>query len=109
MSEPESADHRVKVVISKGQMFDIGFAKLDGRMQPPRQFYHLLRQVDSDGMRATTCSFGCKSTRPGRDVQQTYTGTQPHGIEKRLGCQGGHRCEEFVITIRQSVVALAFE
>jgi hypothetical protein len=73
MSEAESADDCVKRMISKWEMFYVSFTKIDGGVQSPRQFYHLRRQVDADWACAPICCFGCKSTRPSRDVQQTCT------------------------------------
>ena len=40
--------------------------------------------------RATVCRSGCKSTRPGRDVQQACTDVQTHGVQKGVGGQCGH-------------------
>src|SRR5258705_4455305 len=77
MSEPESADNRIEPIIRKWEMLYVSFTKIDARVQSPRQFYHLRRQVDSDRARATICGFGCKSTRTGRDVQQMCTGCRP--------------------------------
>ena len=81
MSEPESADNCIERVIGKRETLYVSFTKIDARVQSPRQFYHLRRQVDSDRARATICGFGCKSTRTGRDVQQMYTGVQTRGVE----------------------------
>jgi hypothetical protein len=50
-----------------------------------RQFYHLRRQVDANRACAALCHFRCKNTRPGRDVQQTGTGAQMHGVEQEIG------------------------
>jgi hypothetical protein len=78
-------------------MLYISFMKIDGRVQSPRQLYHLRRQIDADRARATTCGFGCKSTRPSRDVQETCTGVQMHGIEQGIGGQGGHRHKKCLV------------
>ncbi len=109
MSEPESADNRIERIIRKWEMLYVSFTKIDARVQSPRQFYHLRRQVDSDRARATICGFGCKSTRTGRDVQQMCARVQTHGVEERVGGQGGHRCKKCVIARCQSIVTLAFE
>jgi hypothetical protein len=109
MSEPESADNRMEGIIRKREMFHVSFTKLNGGVQSPCQPYHLRRQVDTEGARATICGFGCKSTRPGRDVQQTRTRVQTHGIEKVVGGQGGHPREECMIARCQSIVTPAFE
>jgi hypothetical protein len=87
MSEPESADSRIEGVISKREMFDVSLTKLDGWVELPRQLNHLRRQVDAEGAGAAICGFGCKSTRPGRDVQQTCTGVQTHGIQQGVGAR----------------------
>jgi hypothetical protein len=84
MSEPESADNRVERMIGKRKAFYISFMKIDGGVQSPRQFDHLRRQVDANWARASTCGFGRKSTRPGRNIKQTCFGAQTHGIEERL-------------------------
>ena len=81
MSEPKSADNCIERIIGKWKTLYVSFTKIDGRVQSPRQFYHLRRQVDSDRARATICGFGCKSTGTGRDVQQMCTGVQTHGVE----------------------------
>src|SRR5437868_3514051 len=109
MSEPKGADNRIEGIISKWEMFYVSFTKFDSRVQSPRQFYHLQRQVDADRARATICSFGCKSARPGRDVQQPCAGAQAYGIEDGGGGQGGHRCKKGVIALCQSIMTLAFE
>jgi hypothetical protein len=85
MSEPERTDNRIERTIGKWEAFYVCFTKIDGGVQSPSQFDHLRRQVDANWARATTCSFGRKSTRPGRDVKQTCPGAQTRGIEEWLG------------------------
>jgi len=68
MSEPESADNRIKRLIRKWEMFYVSFTKFDGRVQSPGQLYHLWRQVDADRACAAICGFGRKSTRSARDI-----------------------------------------
>jgi hypothetical protein len=48
MSEPESADNCIEGAIRKWEMFYVSLTKIDARVQSPRQFYHLWRQVDAD-------------------------------------------------------------
>jgi hypothetical protein len=85
MPESESADNCIERIISKWEMFYVSFTKIDGRVQSPRQFYHLRRQVDADCARALICGFGCESARSGRDVQQTCTKAQMHRIDSGFG------------------------
>jgi hypothetical protein len=74
MPEPERTDNRIERMIGKWEAFYVSFAKINGGVQSPSQFDHLRRQVDANCTRATTCGFGRKSTRPGRDVKQTCSG-----------------------------------
>ena len=90
MSEPESADDCVKHVIRKWEMFYVSFSKFDRGVQSLRQFYHPRRQVNADRARTAVRGFGRKSTWPARDIQQTCSGAQSHGIEKGIGGQSSH-------------------
>src|SRR5206468_6965950 len=103
MSKPESADDRVKRMIRKWEMFYVSFTVFDRRVQLLRQFYHLRRQINADRACAAICGFGCKSTRPARDIQQTCTGLQMHGVEKRMGSQSSHRRKKCVIAPCQGI------
>jgi len=109
MSEPESADDRVKRMIRKWEMFYIPLTIFDRGVQPLRQVYHLRRQINANGACAALCGFGCKSTRPACDVEQTRTGTQTHVVEQRIGGQSGHRRKKCVIALCQGIMTLAFE
>ena len=109
MSKPESADDCVKRMIRKWEMFYVSLTIFDRGVQSLRQFYHPWRQINADRASAATCGFGCKGTRPARDVQQTRTGMQMHAVEKRIGRQSSHRCKKCVIAICQDIMTLAFE
>ena len=109
MSKPESADDRVKVVIGKWEILHVSFPIFDRGVQPPRQLDHLRRQINADRARAAIGGFGCKNTRPARDIKQACTGAQLHGVEKSGRSQGGHRRKERVIAVGQGIVPLAFE
>lgn len=109
MSEPERTDNRVERIISKWKMLHVSFTKFDGRVQSPRQFYHLWRQVDADRAGTAICGFGCKSTRPARNVQQICTGARLHGVEQGIGGERGYLRKKCVIAPRQSIMTLAFE
>ena len=85
MSKPESADHCIKRMIGKWEMFYVSFAKFDRGMQLLRQFYHPWAQINADRACAAVCGFSCKSTWPARDIQQTCSGLQSHDIEKGIG------------------------
>jgi hypothetical protein len=97
MSEPEGADNHIERMIGKWEASYVSFAKIDGRVQSPRQFDHLRRQVGAEGARATTCCYGSKSTRPGRNIKQTCCRSQTHRIEEWVGGQGGHRRKKCMI------------
>ena len=84
MSKPESTDDCVERMIRKWEIFDVGFTVFDRGVEPLRQFDHPRRQINPDRARAAICSFGCKATRPARDIQQSCTGVQMHAIEKRI-------------------------
>ena len=90
MSKPESADECVNRVIRKWEMFYVSFTKFDRGVQSLRQFDHPWGQINADRACAAVCGFGCKSTWPARDIQQTCSGAQSHGIEKGIGSQRGH-------------------
>src|SRR3954462_14490590 len=109
MSKPESADDGVKRMIRKWQMFYVSLAIFDRGIQSLRQFYHPRRQINADRACAAICGFGCKSTRPARDIQQTYTRAQMHVVEKGIGSQSRHRRKKYVIAVCQGIMAFAFE
>jgi hypothetical protein len=85
MSNPESADDCVKRMVRKWEMFYVSFTKFKRRVQSLRQFYHPWRQINADRVCAAACSFGCKSTWPARDVEQTCSGPQAYSIKKGIG------------------------
>jgi hypothetical protein len=84
MSKPESADHCVKRMIRKREMFYVSFTKFDRGVQTLRQFYHTWGQINADRTCAAVCGFGCKRTRSARNIQQSYSGAQSHVIEKGI-------------------------
>ena len=90
MSESESADDCVKRMIRKWEMFYVSFTKFDRGVQSLCQFYHPWGQINADRACTAFCSFGCKSTWPACDIQQTCSGAQSHNIEKRIGGQSSH-------------------
>src|SRR6516164_11398166 len=90
MSKPESADDCVKRMIRKWEMFYVSFTKFDRGVQSLRQFDHPWGQINADRACAAVCGFGCKSTWPARDIQQTCSGAQSHCIEKGIGSQRSH-------------------
>ena len=85
MSKSESADDCVKRMIRKWETFYVSLTIFDRGVQSLCQFYHSRRQINADRACAPICSFGCKSARPARDIQQTCTGVQMHIVEKRIG------------------------
>ena len=85
MSKSKSTDDCIKRLIGKWEMFYVTLTIFDRGVQSLRQLYHPRRQINADRACATICGFGCKSTRPARDIQQTCTAVQMHVIEKRLG------------------------
>ena len=91
------------------EAFYVSLTIFDRGVQSLRQFYHPRRQINADRACAAICGFGCKSTRPARDIQQTCTGVQMHVVEKRIGGQSSHRRKKCVIALCQGIMTLAFE
>jgi hypothetical protein len=109
MSESESTDNRIERIIRKWETLYISLLKIDGRVQSPRQFYHLWRQINADRARAATCGFGCESAWPCGDVQQMRAGVQTHGVEQVVCGQRGHSRKKCLIARCQSIMTLTLE
>src|SRR5262245_36234207 len=97
MSEAEATDDRVKGTMCKRQMFDFGFAKIDARMEPPRQFDHPRRQIDADDLRPAACSRGCELTGSGRHIEEMRPRTQAHRLEERRNGYSCYRREKLLV------------
>jgi hypothetical protein len=109
MSKSESADDGVKRMIGKWEMLYVSLAIFDRGVQSLCQFYHPRRQINADRACTAIRSFGCKSTRPARDIQQTCTRAQMHAVKKRIGSQSRHGGKKCVIALCQSIMTFAFE
>src|SRR4029077_12696016 len=109
MSKPECADDCVKRMIRKWEVFYVSLTIFDRGVQSLRQFDHPRRQINADRACTAICGFGCKSTWPACDIQQTCPGVQMHFVEKGIGSQSRHRRKKCVIAVCQSIMTLAFE
>src|SRR3982751_3639020 len=109
MSKPKSADDCVKRLIRKWEMFYVSLAIFIRGVQSLRQLYHPRRQIDTDRTCAAIRGFGCKSTRPARDTQQTCTRAQMDLVEKKIVSKSSHCRKKSVVALCQSIMTLAFE
>ena len=50
-------------------MFYVSLTIFDRGVESLRKLYHARRQINTDRVCAAICGFGCKRTRPTRDIQ----------------------------------------